>query len=287
MQGGNGMDFFQKMPPLDREWEKLIRQEERFLSKHIEKKETFLNQKLQEKVPEKLQITLEQAFGKAFMLVFDKGTDVIEKTYNREELKKSYQINEYADQIRSDKKSLREFSKRAGVSGVKNVLLSGASGIGMGILGVGLPDIPLFTGMVLKSIYETSLHYGFDYDSEEEKYFILLLIQGAVSSGDEVIETDKKINECIKHLWLPQNYQRNEMIQKTAALLSKELLYMKFLQGFPVVGAVGGAYDVIYMKQITEYAVLKYKRRFYEGKRAGKKGISLKKQEIIPNFKVE
>ena len=281
------MDFFQKMPPLDREWEKLIRQEERFLSKHIEKKETFLNQKLQEKVPEKLQVTLEQAFGKAFMLVFDKGTDVIEKTYNREELKKNYQINEYADRIRKDKKSLREFSRGAGVAGAKNVLISGVSGIGMGILGVGLPDIPLFTGMVLKSIYETSLHYGYDYDSEEEKYFILLLIQGAVSSGDEVIEIDKKINDCIKHLCLPQNYQREEMIQKTASLLSKELLYMKFLQGFPVVGAVGGAYDVVYMKQITEYAVLKYKRRFYEGKRIGKQGISLKKQEVISDINVE
>ena len=57
------------------------------------------------------------------------------------------------------------------------------------------------------------------------------------------------------------------MIQKTAALLSKELLYMKFLQGFPVVGAVGGAYDVIYMKQITEYSNLKYKHRFYEMKK--------------------
>ena len=281
------MDFFRKMPPLDREWEKLIRQEERFLSKHIEKKETLLNQKLQEKVPEKLQITLEQAFGKAFMLVFDKGTDVIEKTYNREELKKNYQINEYADQIRNDKKSLKEFSKKAGVNGAKNVLISGVSGIGLGLLGVGLPDIPLFTGMMLKGIYETALNYGFDYDSEEEKYFILLLIQGAVSSGDEVIETDKKINECIKHLCLPQNYQREEMIKKTAALLSKELLYMKFLQGFPVVGAVGGAYDVIYMKKITEYSVLKYKRRFYEKKRGVKQSITLNKVEKLSEVNIE
>jgi len=42
---------------------------------------------------------------------------------------------------------------------------------------------------------------------------------------------------------------------------------MKFLQGVPVVGAVGGAYDVIYLKQITDYASLKYKRRFLTKKR--------------------
>jgi hypothetical protein len=45
--------------------------------------------------------------------------------------------------------------------------------------------------------------------------------------------------------------------------MSTELLYMKFLQGIPVVGAVGGAYDAIYMKRVGKYAELKYRRRFY------------------------
>lgn len=49
--------------------------------------------------------------------------------------------------------------------------------------------------------------------------------------------------------------------------MSKELLYMKFLQGIPVVGAVGGVYDVIYMKQIVKYAELKYRRRFLLGRK--------------------
>ena len=43
---------------------------------------------------------------------------------------------------------------------------------------------------------------------------------------------------------------------------TKELLYMKFLQGTPIVGAIGGFYDVLYMKNITDYANIKYKRRF-------------------------
>ena len=37
---------------------------------------------------------------------------------------------------------------------------------------------------------------------------------------------------------------------------------MKFLQGIPVVGAVGGLYDAVYMKRINDYANLKYKKRF-------------------------
>ena len=108
------------------------------------------------------------------------------------------------------------------------------------------------------------MHYGYSYDTEEEQYFILLLIQGAVSHGEDMLLMDKKINQYIESsIWVKEE-TREETIQKTAGCLSKELLYMKFLQGIPVVGAVGGAYDVIYLKQITEYANLKYERRFLE-----------------------
>ena len=66
---------------------------------------------------------------------------------------------------------------------------------------------------------------------------------------------------------LPEEYQDKEQIEQTAGALSKELLYMKFLQGIPVVGAVGGAYDAVYMKRITEYAELKYRHRYLAGRK--------------------
>lgn len=34
----------------------------------------------------------------------------------------------------------------------------------------------------------------------------------------------------------------------------------------PVVGAVGGVYDAVYMKRVMTYAELKYRRRFYYNK---------------------
>lgn len=42
---------------------------------------------------------------------------------------------------------------------------------------------------------------------------------------------------------------------------------MEFLQGIPVVGVVGGICDALYMKQITEYADIKYKCRFLNRKK--------------------
>ena len=53
----------------------------------------------------------------------------------------------------------------------------------------------------------------------------------------------------------------DEIMEETAGILSRELLYMKFLQGIPIVGVVGGAFDLKYMKEITAYAELKYRKR--------------------------
>ena len=201
---------------------------------------------------------------KAFHVILEKGTGVIEKTYQKEEIEKQYQINEFTNELKQDRRSLKAFSKNAKGSGTKNLVMSGAAGIGMGILGVGIPDIPVFTGMMLKSIYEIAMHYGYSYETEEEQYFILLLIQGALTHGEEMLTIDNKINQYIvSSIWI-QEENKEEMIQKTASCLSKELLYMKFLQGIPIVGVVGGAYDVVYLKQITEYSNLKYERRFLE-----------------------
>lgn len=256
------MGILSRKPPLEKEWEALRKRETAFLARRAEKQDTFLNQLLAEKVPAGLQDTLDKGFCKAFHLLFEKGTGLIEKTYDREKLEQDYQVAQYANDLQKTRKSLRTFSKKAGATGTRSVLLSGASGIGMGLLGVGLPDIPLFTGMLLRTVYEIALHYGYHYDTPEEQYCILLLIQTAVSHGMALEEQNEQLDQFFYFPVLPEDYDREAQIRQTAGALSKELLYMKFLQGIPLVGAIGGSYDVVYMKQVSDYAKLKYKRRF-------------------------
>jgi len=263
------MSIFHKKSPFQKEWEILLKKEEKFLKNREEKKESYINQKLAAKVPEKLQTTLDVAFAKAFRTIFEKGSSVIEKTYRKEEMEKTFLINQFADETRQTRKSLQTFSKQAGKAGSKNLLLSGVTGIGMGVLGIGIPDIPVFTGMIFKNIYEIALSYGYKYESEEEQYFILMLIEGAVSYGDRMTEVNAAVDAYMKEKSLPMYYGRDTQIARAAGALSKELLYMKFLQGIPVVGAMGGAYDVVYMKQIGEYARIKYQKRFLLDKKSG------------------
>ncbi len=267
---GENMNIFltnQTKTPLERELSKLNRQELRFKSRWVETQKPGFTKVLENKVPDKLQRTLDKAFVKAFSVLFNKGTGVLEKTYHKDELQKTYQVQKYESDLRRDYKSLKKFSQGAVNTELANTLMSGVSGIGLGVLGIGLPDILVFTGFMLKGIYEIALKFGFDYVEDQERQFILLLIHGAVSEGQDFIQIDHQINYYIAQKQFETDTTTDERIKLTADALSHELLYMKFLQGIPIVGAVGGAYDIIYTKRILEYAKLKYRRRFLEGEK--------------------
>ncbi|MBE6007953.1 MAG: EcsC family protein [Lachnospiraceae bacterium] len=256
--------MFKKLSPYEKEWADMIKKEDKFLKARADKKDSIINRKLEKIVPAKLQDTIDEAFSKVFNLIFEKGTGFIEKTYSKERLMEKYSENDYASLSDHSGKRLRSFSKRAQASGTGNMLLSGAAGIGMGAAGVGIPDIPIFTAMLFKGIYEIALNYGYSYDNDRERNFILLIIQGAVSYGDNLSRINNEIDTFIRTGKFSSEINIEKQIKTTSALLSRELLYMKFLQGTPIVGAIGGVYDVIYMKNITDYANIKYKRRFLE-----------------------
>ena len=252
---------------LEKEWIKLQKEETNFINKHVKKDESKLNQFLADKVPGGLQDTLDAAFAKAFYIVFEKGTDFIEKTYKKSEIEKDYEINKYSVKVRENRKNLKAFSKKANGAGNTNVFVSGVSGMVMGVLGIGIPDIVVFTSLMLRSVYEICLHYGYDYKKEEEKKFILLMIQGAVCHNTNLLGINEELNFYIEHGTFSKEVSLDACIKETAACLSKELLYMKFIQGIPLVGVVGGAYDVVYMKRVNKFAEMKYRRRFLEGKK--------------------
>lgn len=265
------MNLFNRQTPLEKEWTKLEKQEKAFKEKHLHKSDSKLDQLLAEKVPEKLQDTLDKSFAKAFQVVFEKGTGVIEKTYKKKDREMQYQINNYIEQKRGTRKALKTFSKSAKSHGTKNTLFSSVTGVGLGILGIGIPDIVLFIGTLLKVIYEIAISYGYDYTSPSEQKFILNIIRGGVIYGEAFSVVDSKLNQDIKEGMPEDDTEVEELIKAAAAGLSGELLYMKFIQGIPIVGAVGGFYDGVYMNNISKYAELKYRRRFYTDKKKGLK----------------
>ena len=94
----------------------------------LAEKEGAWKAKLEEKVPEKVYTSLEQAFCKAFALVFEKGTGIIEKSYDRDALEKDYAVRDFAVQVKGDRRTLRRFPKENRGANAKNLLLDGRGG---------------------------------------------------------------------------------------------------------------------------------------------------------------
>ena len=256
---------------VEKEWGRLERAEGRFLERNLPERASGWQQSIGRFVPEKLEETLNTAFFKAFGLIFDKGVGVIERTYAKEKKEQDYKVNLYAADVRNTRRSLRAFGRAANASRGVNMAVSAVEGVGMGILGMGIPDIPLFLGVLLKSIYEIALSYGFSYDTEEEQIFILKLIETALSHGQALAEGDRELNLWIEgrrvDAVVSGDERKEEQMRRASNALAGELLYLKFVQGLPVVGVLGGLSDVVYQKKISDYAALKYKRRFLSQRR--------------------
>lgn len=257
------------------EWRLNELKEESFMVKHVMDKTPKWIRFVRRWVPKTLQKTLDAAFGKAFYAVFDKGAIIIEKTYNKNEEIRQFRFNKkQMEQETFTKKAVRRFEKQCKHTINRNLLISFFEGFGFGLVGMGLPDIPVMVSVLLKSIYEISISYGFSYTSEKEKLFILHIIEAALDSGNSLREKNAFLNDMIDvYVTDAKNGNRlagdmldmekvKAQVEATANSLSKQLLYWKFVQSKGVIGIIGGMSDIIYLKRITDYAFLKYKRRF-------------------------
>jgi hypothetical protein len=113
-----------------------------------------------------------------------------------------------------------------------------------------------------------ALSYGYDYHDENEKIFILKVIEVAMTDEEEFIEGDRQINEAIDVIaadggviggW---SIEKEEQMRQTSDALVKEMIYTKFIQGWTILGVFGGIFDPVYVNRITNYAIIKYRRRF-------------------------
>ena len=257
-----------KKNPWQKEWANLVKKEARYRKKRVDGPTSVLLMKLDRFIPEKLSGTLAAAFFKAFQVIFEKGTRLIELTYNRKKKQMDFKLNKFANEMYGDHRSAYSFTRDAKGSRILNLLISFVEGVGMGLLGLGIPDIPLFMAIVLKGVYEVALSYGYDYHDENEKIFILKVIEVAMTDDEEFVEGDRQINEAIEVIagdggtiggW---SITKEEQMRQTSDALVKEMIYTKFVQGWTILGVFGGIFDPVYVNRITGYAILKYRRRF-------------------------
>ncbi len=219
--------------------------------------------RLEEKIPAGLRQTLDGAFYKAFQLLFERGGPLLEKTFPGEKLADVHA--ELAGAL--DGRALRRMNRGAGVSGGLGACAAALEGGALGVLGIGLPDIPVLLGLLLKNLYETALRYGFPYDTPQERCYLLLLLCAALGEkrGAYGAEADR-FARALDHGW-SVSFDLEGQIRETAGVLSRRLLVNKFVQGLPVVGVAGGVTSFTVSRRVSAYGALKYQKRFLEKKR--------------------
>ena len=221
-----------------------------FLIRRKKQKQSYIDSKIEKYVPEGLAGTLEAAFTRAFEIIFRDGTGIIKKTYGRGS---------------SDSDDIARLRSRARAILAKDTVVTAAEGTGLGLAGIGLPDIPVFTAVLLRNIYQLAECYGFEYESKTEQVFILKLIETGLSYGDNTEKLNDELNTLMEQID-SENYTYygliSQQIKAASEAVSKEVLYMKFIQTIPVVGAAGGISNLTCLNKVGRFAELKYRKRF-------------------------
>jgi hypothetical protein len=224
------------------------------LRKSRKKKDFFasLGDKVEGIIPPRLIRVLEEAFFGAFQFVFYQGAGVIELTFAKKKLRPG-----------GTQPDLARMERRVKTGAFANTALVTIEGGGLGLIGWGLPDIPLFLAMLLKNTYEIALRHGFSYESKGERIFILTIL-GAALTPAESPEGPDQADDVAERLDMGLALYENETetMRQTSQALARAMLVSKFIQGYPVVGVAGGWANNVVMRKVSDYAVIKYRKRF-------------------------
>jgi len=229
---------------------------------------------LERQIPEKVYTGLESVFCKGFGLVFDQGRAIIEKGYNKGDIQADHAIRDFAVQLKGGRKELKNMHRSAKQSDLLNLAITTVEGVSLGALGIGMPDIVLFLGALLKGVYEAALNYGYDYESRQEQFVILKMMQASLSTGEDWMNRNAEVDEMLvlKPVDITDE-DFNHQLKETASAFAVDMLLLKFIQGLPIVGILGGVANPVYYRKVMKYVQLKYRKRYL-----------LKQKGAISNF---
>lgn len=235
----------------------------------LEKKETRLlhkiplsapiQNKIKDHVPDKAMMTLEKTFATSFSIIFQKGSKWIEKAINIKDkqemgafLKKEFQQEETRSHFKA-------FDHRIKAAKWKHLSFSTAKGAVLGLLGIGIPDIPIVLASLLSSIYSIGATYGFDVRTEKEKLYVLLLLCAAC---DEETHKETWKMELHKFEMDQCEYDVKQLVHSASHALAYRELQAKFLQGIPIAGMIGSFMSNATQSHILTFANVAYQKRF-------------------------
>lgn len=251
-----------------REMRRVQREEEKYLA-YRPKKDAPDKKTIRDRIPEKTYRALEAAFEKGFRLLFDKGGGIIEKTGSIDKARMRFE--EFDDSLERTvhPDTLRAIDKSASSKVRSGKFVGTADGTVLGIFGMGMPDIPIFLGLLLKQCYEIAASYGYDYRDPREKKYTISVLKLAFSPDEDKEAASGECDDLAGIMERVEEFDTelsDKDIADIAGVLATEMLVAKFIQGLTFFGVVGGAFNYRLMGKVSKAARLKYKKRFLYGR---------------------
>ena len=85
----------------------------------------------------------------------------------------------------------------------------------------------------------------------------------SLAGGEELDVADNEVDRML--VQMPHVVGETELqaqMDKTASAFAVDMLLLKFIQGLPVVGLLGGAANPVYYNKVMRYVELKYRKRY-------------------------
>ena len=218
---------------------------------------------LEGKIPDKLEETLRKAFVSAFKAVFRGGKTLIDKTYNSEALEAEHRamLDEIAE--KGDRPLLQKLRYSGKKRHLKAMGMATTEGVGLGLLGIGIPDVPILIANLIRICSMSAKSHGIDVDQESEQLYMLLLIELVAQPTMAREAVNEKLNHLAQVIEQGENIQinLNTQMTQTAEALATAMLFSHFVMGLPIVGVAGGLYNTVIVSQLHQLAEMKYQMR--------------------------
>ena len=91
------------------------------------------------------------------------------------------------------------------------------------------------------------------------------MMYASLQTGEAALEADKQVEEALSGCEEVTEEMLQTQIKLTASAFAMDMLLLKFVQGIPVVGILGGAANPVYYRKILRYVQLKYRKRYLNG----------------------
>ncbi len=248
---------------LDKKEDKLLFKEH-FLKTYTKKKIAPLQERISEKIPAQLENTLVQAFSGAFKLIYRNGLPWIEKTFSALEMNETYQKRCEKLDATMGKKNFKDYKRQ-----LKDASMVMGEGIGLGALGISLPDIPVYIGFLLRTCMISAKSHGIDISSEKERYMMLQLIALSVAPKENRQDRQSLLRELSKNIddYNDVFYDLESAIRDASAQLAQSMLLSRFVMGVPLIGTIGGLYHSNMILRLQQFSDIYYERRLLYKKR--------------------